>query len=349
MRFHFTVCAIFSGCKKDSRVEDLAQSIEGYMGCQQYVPGSDARPTGNLMPDDDPDEECLLDNEPIDAGNTNVRVFFIRHSDADWRPKIDTMRNQIPGIRPTHKQDAMLTSGGLARAIELRDWIFSDKCNESIGQCFLAGNPQTAADAKRRVVFAVSNLRRAIMTALIAFEKRLPGTADDDYLKIRKIHMLSSLGEKSSNVDSQPLTPAGHIPYFSYDSGSCSLNQSNMRRLFQTQCSVDEKPKLHEFCFWMRKQINVNQPSADMRSKHGERITDFVIVGHSIWIRKFFNKFHTSNQADETASSIKSSFSKLTNTGIVKFELHLPEDAGCEIVPETTRIIRGEMKTKILG
>jgi hypothetical protein len=333
------------GCSKKP-VDDIEEKVAAYMQCQQYIPGTN-KPVGNLWPEYS-GGECDLRDENLRTGDVEVRVFFIRHARAVWNAWQDQIWTFLRWPAKW-KRDAQLTESGIRGALGLRDWIFEENCNDDLSQCFLAGKPQKLEDKKRRVVFAVSRLRRAVMTALLAFEKRLPFYPDDRYLKIKHFHLLSSLAETNTNVDSKSMTPPGNIPFFSYGE-TCPLSQGIMRKLFHTECSVDEQSNVKDFCLWMRQQVNLNEPTASFGKEAANReITDFVIVGHSQWIYHFFTKYLTlkPDQKDEEGKELLDWWKKFPNEGLVRFHMRLPESGGCEIIPETTKMLYKTMERKI--
>lgn len=278
-------------------------------------------------------------------------MFFIRHGESAWndRTVFQTVKDRIS--QPVEFRDTYLSKGGLDGARKLQQWIFSDKCQRD--QCFLSGRP-FQEDADRRVLFAVSNLRRAILTALIAFEPRIK-QSNKDLLMIRNMHVLNSLQEITKNIDSDAVTPPYSLPLLSFDDAQCPFTQKRMADFFITECSeADNKDDrlsnsgLDSFCAWLREMSVRGEPTADasVQALDEDGVTDFVIAGHSMWLRKFFQNYIGKGAANPSESGIRSSTKVLSHEAVVKFEVDLPAEGGCTIVPGKTDIIYGGLKNR---
>ena len=329
---------ILHGCKDEN---PRPSKLESLSECQGYELGKDPEPWPAGAYETKTQVGC--DQSPVKLDeNKVVRVFFIRHAESKWGTW-SNMR-QAARIPPTSKTDAHLSSEGIAGALSLNRWIFSPNCQGY--QCFLAGTPEEDDD-HRRAVFAVSNLRRAVLTALIAFENRINETKGRR-LMIDNIHVLSSLAEMTNNIDSKPLTPPGSIPYLTFG-GSCPYSVEDMKDLFLLQCAVDRPQSHKDFCTWMRKQVALSKPTAELDDSDSEdgEITDFVLVGHSIWIREFFKTYGHEPLAKNLEAELRSNYMKFPNQGVVKFDVELKSDSDCFIVPGSAKMAFGKMEGRI--
>jgi hypothetical protein len=340
MRAPFIVLTIFSGCGEEKK---RPSPIVPYLDCQQFELGKSSIDATNYTPKQ---KGVCSQTSPAFPDERTVRVFFIRHAESTWG--FTSNIQQGLGSPPKEQTDAHLSDDGLAGALQLRDWIF-DKDRPTEDQRFLAGNP-VPEDSARRVVFATSNLRRAVLTALIGFQDRLVGGAKDR-LQIDNIHIVRSMAELTTNADSIPLTPPGKIPYLTFKD-ECPFKLKDMRDIFLTQCSVDDEPDISDFCTWVRNQVQEDQPTAEtgkLASK-AKGITDFVLVGHSIWIRKLFAEFLLdSDVKNKTERKLRSSNKKFPNQGVLKFLLRLPPNGDCEIVPSSAEMVFGKIEGRYPG
>ena len=314
---------------------------------------------------------------PLDLPNTavsdsithhprSVNVYFVRHGESTWNEYTKKDFTEQFAKRTPRLTDAHLSRAGIESVAQLREKLFHADCSfeENEDVCFLAGNPESGNG--RRVIYATSNLRRAVLTTLILFKDRLKGTKgaqETGRRLIKDIHILSSLQEFSTNIDSEPVTPLGEIPYLTYalnGDNMCPFEVEAMKALFSVQCNKENVnlrdepavPILREFCRWVHYMSE--------NGVHGEEIvpvsaiskgaTDIVIVGHSIWFRQFYNLFSVKITKDPIAQEIKSSFQKISNQAIVKFELNLEHaDDGqksCSVAPHTTKMVNGKLQNR---
>ena len=306
----------------------------------------------------------------------SVNVYFVRHAESTWNEFTKGQILEVKANRTPRLTDAHLSEEGIKSMIELNEKIFSADCSQNAEFCFLAGKPDPASPAsqpQRRVIYATSNLRRAIFTTLILFKDRLAkaGETIEGPKPIKKIHVLSSLQEMVTNIDSEPITPVGEIPYLTFsstDENTCPFRLSQMKSVLSVGCNkenVNNKknpkvPTLNEFCHWMA-YMSVHGKSGEMSDDAVEGATDFVLVGHSIWIREFYQQFmdksnwtawrHIGRQKhDKEAQAIISEFQKLSNQGILKFKVNFVAAADgtstCQIESESTEFVNGEAKKR---
>jgi hypothetical protein len=176
-----------------------------------------------------------------------------------------------------------------------------------------------------------------------------------DVLAIRHMHVLNSLQEITKNIDSDTMTPPHSPPVLSFDNNQCPFNKKRMTDFFITECSeADNKAErlsdrgLESFCGWVREMSVYGDPTADAthQALDQDGVTDFVIAGHSMWLRKFFQNFIGEGAKNSAESGIQSKLKVLSHEAVVKFELDLPAVGGCIIVPGKTDIIYGGLKNR---
>jgi hypothetical protein len=325
-------------------------TLEEYGSCQGYSMEGDNPPhKGDASRRS---ERCDI-RKPALKEDVFARVFFVRHAESTWNERgvWKTIKHKI-WTAPRRFFDAHLSEEGIAGAMELRDWIFSGECLTA-DQCFLRGTPYED-DQMRRVVFATSNLRRAILTALIAFHGRLDGTSEER-LKIKHMYILSSLQETASNVDSTTVTPPNEIPYLTFSKSQCPFKLSSMDRLFITECSEEDNRQhrlsgkgLERFCDWMRDMAIDGLPTTDAHpaALREDGVTDFVLTGHSIWLREFFQKYLEGGGKNSLDKDIASSTMKVANQSVVKFTVKFPMTGSCVIQSNTSELLHGELKKR---
>ena len=353
--------------------EVVIDPLEPLAKCQRYEIGSELTPLQNHVSDQL--TRCHLQKEdPPLSEERSVTIYFLRHAESTWN---ELTSKYIPGgIRESwinenrlDLTDAHLSRKGLEGSLEVQNWLEESVCDapihdENIDRCLLAGkvNPEG-----RRVLFGSSNLRRAVMTGLVAFGNRLLRNRGEAG-KIESFHILSSMQEMTSNADSIRVTPEGHIPWLTFEEEQCPYQLDEMKALFRTECDIQDENTatedrkrdiLADFCWWVRQQAVNGEPSVDPNGTTG--VTDFVLTGHSIWIRELFRRYlpqesdmwgkivewyHNRYQLNDAELKMSSLSQKMSNEGIVMFEVRLPEDGLCEIVPGSTRFVRGEMKKR---
>jgi len=182
--------------------------------------------------------------------------------------------------------DSPLNQQGIEQAQDIATWLQEKKI---LYPCTVEKDDE--------VVVAVSNLRRAQQTVLIALQNYF---LQDK--KKNKLFILSSLQEISNNVDTIALCPATSNPILPQIP---SLLQVPF--LFDTSYDLGNKDKIgteriHEFCQWA-----FSRPEKT------------VIVGcHSLWARSFFRLLISSKT--NTTPHIATQ-SKISNGGIVSCSL----------------------------
>lgn len=155
-------------------------------------------------------------------------------------------------------------------------------------------------------VFVVSNLRRALQTAVVATWNRFKKS--DDKMKI-----LSSLQEISRNVDTQSLLAFKEMPRYSFEESEKVIgSEFSRQKHIDTSENYGNKGifgsgerRLMDFCQW-----------SFLREE------DVIVVagGHSLWFRLFFDKYLPKNDPHQARTS------KMANCGVVVFDLHAHTD-----------------------
>jgi hypothetical protein len=206
-------------------------------------------------------------------------------------------------------------------------------------------------------VFATSNLRRAAMTLLIAFEAQLNNG------KIKEVYSLSDLQEISAGKDAKTLAKVGNRPALvpnAANNAQCPFAENYLTNLFKSECNIgdqthDGEERIKRFCNWMN------------HLHYEDRKKKFVVVGHSAWLQDFFVRylggepsvlrptmaawpvrykriFNPSgiNEQEELLLDV-SGKKKLSNAGVLYAKIKLKGNT-CEIMVGKTEILSGEVK-----
>jgi len=213
-----------------------------------------------------------------------VNIYFIRHGESTW--------NVAHGSSDPLHRDAHLTTKGVDQALKLSDSISKGHIGGSKqDKEILNGKPVIG----RKIIYATSNLRRAAFTFLLSFQHLIRMKKSSP---IKKLYILSALQEVCGNMDCNTLSPPGQIPKLTFggsgipNSGTdyqCPFEDSDMRAIMDPSCNdgdelikaADNGQKaiavaLNHFCTWIRNMAV------------SEHATDFVIAGHSIFVRRIF-------------------------------------------------------------
>jgi hypothetical protein len=307
-------------------------------------------------------------------GVKRVKVFFIRHGESTWNEVTDpdiTTKVLLEGRKGKVRKyryltDAHLSKDGIEESLEANHKIEHGCDDDGIvspqsfkrweALCFLSGL-RGHLEKDRKALFLVSNLRRAILTALITFKHRIlnVGGVDDtnevelsdDFEPIPKMYVLSSLQETARNTDSVPLTPNGRIPWLSFSDGpqnQCPFSLSDMRGFLVPDCGnknenvpnedgkIDRKTRFDTFCDWVRAKL-AEEPD----------VTDLVITGHSMWLRELFQKYRPD---DPLALKLSSNREKVSNNAIIEFNYWVG-DRECGIESNSAFLVSGEIKKRL--
>ena len=205
--------------------------------------------------------------------------------------------------------DSPLSKKGINQARELRDFLDdiangNQKASESEQNLvhIMLGNTQRAES-----VLITSNLRRAITTCAVAFQRRLENKfADDDII------VASDLQEVSINPDSLCITPAkgSLVPSFA----DLSVHEADLEGLYRARVNTS---KLHHG----NKDLNSNgllriQTFVSTIFKMFSKKEYIIVTGHSLWFRTFFRTY-LPYDVEHVAKR-----EKIRNGGVVSFQLN---------------------------
>lgn len=312
---------------------------------------------------------CYVSPETKDLANTlRVTLYYVRHGESQWNEMSKTyfewQLNRNPKLT-----DAKLTEKGVGEARVLSDTIvkMAEKTNTPADWKLLAGQKDLpyegsqGPNGNRTVAFATSNLRRASLTFLSAFKHLM-----SPQRKVDKLHILSALQEPASNIDSNSLSRPHGPPALS---PGCPLFPRE-EDIFNNQCNhgdeMDKKNRHHSaeqlldnFCIWMRNMAVFGQVPTANENVVGNLsrpvITDFVVAGHSMFLRGFFKRFmKPSKKSSSLENRIASTFSTVGNGSLIKItlDLHNPRNKDgklnsiqdvCQIVPANTELLNGNL------
>jgi bisphosphoglycerate-dependent phosphoglycerate mutase len=340
----------------------LSDGSDDYVTCQdgktlpKVVAGSGEKSTAKL--------ENML----------QIRLIFIRHADSTWNKKKNAgPLSYIHGFfQRTLGQfdDAGLSKPGIDQAVNLANAIKSHTRRDPDWDVILNKKPET------RRIFATSNLKRAPMTLLIAFQSQL------DKLKESGVHVLSSLQEASTGRDAKSNSEQGGSPHI-FPSGltgnnqQCPLKSESLDELFHTESNKGDHAeastnlKIKTFCEWMEAQVakelkkkmppkqdvSVENEPSQVQSVENSPVY-LIVAGHSSWLRDFFRAkldgykevkekvFFMSSKRREIpngASGIEKRLlegNKLFNTGMIATTIKLGGAKNlCQIVQGSTRLL----------
>ena len=299
---------------------------------------------------------CYKPNTNDHGRSFQVTMYFVRHGESDWNEQSKTKWERALNKEVAMLTDAKLTSKGTMQARMLSEFIakkggeveaMNSKADRGLDLRMQFDNTddwkilngQAADYAKlqpRKVVYATSNLRRASLTFLRAFQHLIKPD-----LKIDKLHILSALQEPAPNIDSNSLSKAGEPPALTLE--TCPIVHSiEEGKPFEmdAKCNRGDELKerngetgdrlLDDFCQWMRNMAAFGHvPGADEVTtdrKSDPRVTDFVIAGHSMFLRGFFQRYLSEGDGDkknELESALSSTIRTVGNGSLIKIRLVL--------------------------
>ena len=299
-----------------------------------------------------------------------------------------------------NEPDVALSNKGIEQVQKLRDWINQgSNCKEDASKCAykaiwpagitsskeptdesrspLLGSEEEWLDSsedqvceareelsqlvrENKVIFGVSNLKRAIETMLIF----LSGFTNFGGEK-PKINIVSSLQELSGGTDAGSTLPPGSVPFENREQANAAgyteamksfpstAEDTSLPFVFDGSAYNMHYPKwsryargdkmLQDFCDWIY---------------NSEREKTFVVSGHSFWLRRLFinsfggAKFGEDDHADKESNMaerlLRFSYSKmgikLGNGSVIRFNFRLTQNVDgveCKIVPKNTQLIFG--------
>lgn len=261
---------------------------------------------------------------------SSTKMVFVRHGDSLWNEAERKRTGQINGYGLGTFEDALLSAEGIAQAKVLRDIVALQPTEvfdwEDRGMIDLTARQEALAlmlgeDAEKasKTFIASSNLKRALLTGLIALHYRL-----EDGPAKPQLNLLSSAQEMSIAMaaDARSVTPAGRVPEFtpahSKYVDKFDINPSRNKRDQNTAVSaVTGKDRLASFC---RLIANIH------KNAHSEYV---ILAGHSLWLRNLFNRFLSKKgHKSSLDKSLTSSKSKLGNTSVVTLRIDVYESPG---------------------
>lgn len=273
-----------------------------------------SKETKGLGPKKNPDPDNIKGKE-----TQKKMVIFIRHGESDWNDIFNKGLNPsmitrlIKGMIQEFKLfttqnsvfiDSPLNHDGILQAVELSKYIQSlDSASGQPEQVVEILNTLRGLHADKTSVIVSSCLRRAIATTTVALWPRVSKTNE-------KIHILSSLQEISRNVDTYAISPPKTVADLPFDRihPYCNPNEPfNPENVYDASENFGTKT----FSFNGIKRLKAFNEWIFARKE------DVIIVGgHSLWFRTFFQTYlpHTHNH--------ESKKHKITNSGVVAFELH---------------------------
>lgn len=309
-------------------------------------------------------------------------IVYIRHVESTWnKAKADGDYSRFLG---EEYKDALLSDVGVIQAQNLGMWVkgmdtcsghmrgSADALHELIygsqGELAPLGTDSSAfascsplvveiLNDKSRFVWASSNLRRALLTAVytMGFSRENP-----DRHPLR-LDVLSCLQELEDGIDARASTPKYSVPDIGWQSlnlpiqtistsvfekgwfGSVTARQTTVRRIpwinargnlgDYNEWGIGKEARFEEFCAW---------------AKSNTATDTLVVVGHSSWLQKFFisaiGDIHDMNMAEALLSySGAGKKVKLDNAGVVEFVLDVDE---CRFVPKSTQLVYGSWSIK---
>jgi len=239
------------------------------------------------------------------------RLLFLRHGESEWNlifnkgPKPLVPFKAVAALAREARLFLALDSGsvlydsplnqeGLEQAQELAG-LLRDGRLEGPDAAALRGD----AEAYTSVVTS-SNMRRALQTCVVALQQRLglPG---------QRVHVLSSLQEVSTNIDTIALAGPGELP-----------------QLPRVPAALRD-PK--------RFELGLNAGSKPLSSHGGRRLAAFarwalarpeecvIVAGHSLWFQSFFREYLPAESQHDAKAF------KVANGGVVACVLESGTDA----------------------
>ena len=273
----------------------------------------------------------------IAGGSANlepVEIYFIRHAQSAWNEAEKTVSKLTNAPHRPEWKDAKLSDLGLTQARKLAEAVENipaavasnrnpliDSARMQAGLSVLAG---LDPPLRSTTYIATSNLRRALLTGLIALRSRhkVAGVAD-----VETVHILSSTQELSMGADAHtlasrpgqiPVVPSVYMEGFTIDA---SLNQGEENKglnLFDA--------RLAAFCSQLQ--------------GIAFRYRRMILTGHSKWVQYLFKKF-LRKPVNEVESRLRKT--KLGNASVIKFSIEFGGNKWCRIRPAATSLIFGDL------
>lgn len=283
-------------------------------------------------PRNDPAGAIIMANSGV--LKTSKRIIFIRHGESLWnstfnkgeRSLLEFMIGYVPFMIYSFATewylfvtghsteswffDSPLSQKGINQARDLRDHLDSianGKHNASEEEKHLVRIMLGIQDSSKSVIVS-SNLRRAIATCAIVFQRRLEQNRDHD----DDIVVMSDLQEASVNPDSLCITPSGTEIQPSF--ADRSVKEADLEGFFRSRF---ETKKYHRG----NKALNSNglirmEQFASTIFRDSPQKDYILVTGHSLWFRCFFQTY-LSYDVEHIAKK-----KKIRNGGVVSFTLN---------------------------
>jgi len=349
MMFGKLVLTVYCASRTSFGIEPTSDDQNTIEKCEDNIPLIETTHNESGSP-----SECYDSSKRDQGYQYSVTLYYVRHGESEWNLESEGASERKLNTRP-ELTDAKLTAKGAAEARKLSETI-TQLAHKGGDWELLAGEKNLH---QRRVAYATSNLRRASLTFLTAFKHLIT-----PHLKIDELHILSALQEPAPNIDSNSLSSPQGPPALS---DSCPLLTVPM----DSECNHGDEMKrsdhphtpemlLGNFCRWLRNMaVFGHVPSAgEAVPVKGTGITDFVVAGHSMFLRGFFQRFlarRVSNfwKMNKVEKKLKSTINTVGNGSLIKITLELnppfingkkqPDTEICKIIPGNTIILDGEI------
>lgn len=266
--------------------------------------------------------------------STRKLVIFARHAESTWNSKNKSVADYF-------STDANLSEAGKIQARRLAAWIEGTgecmRCTDCEGpaKASCAESVQRALASWNNVEWATSNLKRALLTGIIALRQRVVSEERKPVFNI-----LSALQEISCGVDAQSGTDASDTPISNVSGSELGYRDNDSYRILTDSVSnlgnanhpiegVRETERLQQFCEW----INASHKGA------------FGIFGHSFWLNTFFKRsMALDNEMNDLERMFAQGQFKLGNTAVVVFQVDTTSNGiGCAFVPGSAELIYGTL------
>lgn len=248
--------------------------------------------------------------------------------------------------------DSPLSQRGIAQAEQLAKYIESPEIcmnpegeHDDYARFLLRGVLARDENAPTSTV-ACSNLRRCMLTALVALRSRICPTGHASKPRnASKAHVTTDLQEMSRNVDcvAMALEPASLPPSLGRNLKPQMLTAKNASQLHQPG-PLEQYFDASE-CRGMKTLRSNGRLRMEAFARWAMKCDEEVViaVGHSLYFREFFNLFTRESDRDDKNSLIaRACESKMANCSMVGFELAYDEVMGSfQVMPSTLRVLDG--------
>lgn len=264
----------------------------------------------------------------------SVEMIFIRHGESTWNDTFNRTKFPplfakrliysalmeisliISGNQDSWFYDSPISELGLSQAEELRQYLAENKTSDDGVRVLLDEDPEVKS------TIVVSNLRRAISTAMVGLWDRISSSQ-------RKVIIHSALQEVSRNPDTLSITPAGTVPVPSW------MDRGHTKTPFAAAMSDKLDPVMN----YGNKALDSNglkRMKAFNEWAFQEDRGTLICVGHSLWFRYFFREFLPDTFQHDCKTK------KMKNCAAIGFTLRMSNNGGdpvYSIDPKSLRTI----------